>query len=115
LSRAITPGAERQDGIVQTRLVGAFENALLRRAVRAARESNHRMSILAANFSPDDKRVLRDFCRDNGVTFLEISTEDSSDPSAIAASGLVFGEYDRHWNAKANALIAQQLLAQMRN
>lgn len=107
-SHASTSGADE-------RLVGAFENALLGRAVRAARESNHRMSILAANLSRDDRRVLHDFCRDNGVTFLEISLHITAGKLANAESGLVFGEYDKHWNAKANAIIAQELLAHIRN
>ena len=114
-NRVRTSGAKQQDGIEQTRLIGAFENALFGRALRAARESNHRMSILAANLSGDDRRVLHNFCRDNGVTFLEISPRISAGTFANAESGLIFGEYDRHWNAKANALIAQELLAEMRN
>ena len=30
-----------------------------------------------------------------------------------AESDLMFGPHDRHWNAKANALIAAQILSQM--
>jgi hypothetical protein len=38
---------------------------------------------------------------------LEISPEILA--TATANSDLIFGQYDKHWNAKANKLIAAQL------
>jgi len=93
--------------------VNGFVKAMLRMARNTARRRNHRMTLLTVGLSPADRDQLRAFCDEIGAGFLEISSEVSPGASFSENGELFFGQYDKHWNARANNIIARQLLAQM--
>ena len=49
------------------------------------------------------------FANETGIKYLEIGPEITT-----IDSDLILGEHDRDWNAKANELIAAQLLRQLK-
>jgi hypothetical protein len=71
------------------------------------------MIVLAANLSQVDRFELRSFSEARGIAYWEMPPEIISTSTMDEHSDLIFGEYDKHWNAKANALIAEKLLSQM--
>jgi hypothetical protein len=94
------------------RLIDGFSKDLLRIALDTARSRHHRMTILMANLSQADRKELRDFCQETGIPYLEIGPEITATSTSDEKSGLIFGKYDKHWNAKANKLIAEQITLQ---
>ena len=96
------------------RMVDAFAKDLLRIAGNTARRRNHHIAIVAANLSRADRSELRSFCNEAGIEYLEIGSEIRAGTTSDENSNFIFGKYDGHWNAKANKLIATQLLAQMK-
>src|SRR5215472_14417339 len=97
------------------RYIGEFEKKLLGMAWNTARGRHQNMTLLVANFPPEDKKDLRDFCDENGIGYLEISSDFTPGFSTDDKSDLILGKYDKHWNPKANKLIADQLLSQMKH
>lgn len=88
---------------------GRLEQSLLERAHAAARSRGHRLTLLV-NLPPTletMKQGLRRYCDDNAIGFLEIELSPPAEQH-------VHGARDNHWNVRANALIADQLLAQLR-
>ena len=95
-------------------LVDELAKDMLRFASDKARERNHRMALLFADLSPTDRIAVQDFCDQIGVAYMEVG------PTAIPGtsfetgiSEFIFGAGDGHWNARANRLIAAQLLPQI--
>ncbi|MGB8047823.1 MAG: hypothetical protein WCB74_26050 [Pseudolabrys sp.] len=86
---------------------------MLRMAWDTTRRRNQRMTILVANLSQSDRSDLRALCNETGIKYLEIGPEVLA--TATVDSDLIFGQYDNHWNAKANKLIAAALLRQLRS
>jgi hypothetical protein len=114
--RSATSGPTSGTPAVTTETSGIHELALaiLRRASNVARERNHRLTLLLASLPPADLSTMLAFCNEIGVTYLEI---DPSRPIGttppISVDEAIFGEGDGHWNAKANGIIAAQLLSQI--
>ncbi len=100
--------------IESTRLVDELTKGMLRMARNTARRQHQEMAILVANLSQADRTELRAFCREIDAAYLRISPEISATMTTDENSDLIFGKYDKHWNAKANRLIAGQLLPQMK-
>jgi hypothetical protein len=96
--------------IESQRLVGELAKDMLRMASDTAQRRNQQMTILVANLSQSDRSDLRALCNETGIKYLEIGPA-----TATADSDLIFGQYDNHWNAKANKLIAAHLLRQLRS
>ena len=92
------------------RLVDGLARDMLRMAWDTARRRNQQMTILVANLSQADRSDLQALCNETGIKYLEIGPA-----TATADSDLIFGQYDNHWNAKANKLIAAHLLRQLRS
>ncbi|MGB6706278.1 MAG: SGNH/GDSL hydrolase family protein [Pseudolabrys sp.] len=86
---------------------------MLRMAWDTTRRRNQRMTILVANLSHSDRSDLRALCNETGIKYLEIGPEVLA--TATVDSDLIFGQYDNHWNAKTNKLIAAALLRQLRS
>jgi hypothetical protein len=110
--RSRTPAATVDEPI--PRHVGPIELALLRRAEAAARAADHRMTVLAANLSNKDRLALRTFCEENGAAYLEVDSRFTVLPDTDERSGIILGNEDKHWNARANRQIADSLKTQMR-
>ena len=88
---------------------GRLEQSLLERAQAAARSRGHRLTLLV-HLPPTletMKQGLRRYCGGNAIGFLEIELPPPAEQH-------VHGARDNHWNVRANALIADQLLAQLR-
>jgi hypothetical protein len=88
---------------------GRLEQSLLERAHAAARSRGHRLTLLV-HLPPTletMKQGLRRYCDGNAIGFLEIELPPPAEQH-------VHGARDNHWNVRANALIADQLLAQLR-
>ena len=94
------------------RLVDEFTKDLLRIAWNTTQKRQHRMTILIANLSRADRAALRALCRDTGITCLEIGPEITATATTDDNSDLVFGKHDKHWDVKANKLIAASILTQ---
>ncbi|MFZ0653845.1 MAG: hypothetical protein WAZ97_23665 [Pseudolabrys sp.] len=94
-------------------LADGLAKDMLRMAWDTARRRNQRMTILVANLSQSDRSDLRALCNETGIKYLEIGPEVLA--TATVDSDLIFGQYDNHWNAKANKLIAAALLRQLRS
>ena len=94
------------------RLVDEFTKDLLRIAWTTAQKRQHRMTILIANLSRADRAALRALCCDTGIACLEIGPEITATATTDDNSDLVFGKHDKHWNVKANKLIAASILTQ---
>jgi hypothetical protein len=101
-------------GVKTRRYIGEFEKKLLRMAWNTARERHQSMTLLVVNIPLEDRKDLRDFCDENGMGYLEISSDFTAGFGTDDKSDLILGKYDKHWNAKANKLIADQLLSQMK-
>jgi len=95
------------------RLVDGLVKDMLRMAWDTARKRNQQMTILVANLSQADRSDLKALCSETGIKYLEIGPEILA--TATADGGLIFGQYDNHWTAKANKLIAAQLLHRLRS
>ena len=65
-----------------------------------------------ANLSRADRTALRALCSDTGIACLEIGSEITATATTDDNSDLVFGKHDKHWNVKANKLIAASILTQ---
>lgn len=110
-----TGGGERAlPPLESTRLVDNLTEQMLRVARGIARRRNQQMSILVANLSQADRSNLRKFCSETGIEDLEISPDILATSTADENSDLIFGKYDKHWNGKANRLIAAQILPQIK-
>jgi len=88
--------------------------AILRRALAAAARRRERLSVIIANLNQRDRGELRRICGEHGIPYVEIGPELLVNGSTDDASDLIFGHFDKHWNVKANALVAQQLLTSIR-
>jgi hypothetical protein len=64
---------------------------------------------MVANLSQFDRNELRVFCNETGGC-MEIGPEILATSSADNNGDVIFGKHDKHWNANANKLIAEQLL-----
>jgi hypothetical protein len=97
------------------RQIGEFEKKLLARELKVARGRNQKMTVAAAHLSQPDRDELRMFCAGNGIGYLELNRDlkPSTEADDERKRELALGEYDRHWNVKANRLIADQLMEQM--
>lgn len=80
---------------------------ILLRAKAQAAENGQRMSMLT-DFGPDGFPELWDFAEANEIGLLRIELDPTD-------ANLRFGPLDRHWNAHANRLIAEQLQSQIRD
>ena len=89
--------------------VSELGKAILQRARLTARRKHQRMSVLVNDLSPADRKELRYFCEQNDIDFLEIPRDIAATSTTNDRMDLVLGRYDRHWNVKANGLIADQL------
>ena len=67
------------------------------------------MSVLVNDLPPADREELRHFCEQNDIDFLEIPPDIAATSTTNDRMDLVLGRYDRHWNVKANGLIADPL------
>ena len=112
-----TGGGEQRPPLTleSTRLVDGLSKDMLRMASSTARSRNQQMMILVANLSQVDRTDLQDFCRETGIEYLEIDPEISATQTTDENSDLIFGKYDKHWNGKANRLIAAEILLQMKH
>jgi hypothetical protein len=97
-----------------TRLVDSLTKQMLRVALDTARRRNQKMSILVANLSQVDRSNLFKFCGETGIEDLEVAPDVLTTSTADENSDLIFGKYDKHWNGKANRLIAAQILPQVK-
>jgi hypothetical protein len=111
-----TGGGERAlpTPLESTRLVDNLTKQMLRVALDTAHRRGQQMSILVANLSQTDRSNLRKFCSETGIEDLEISSDILATSAADENSDLIFGKYDKHWNDKANRLIAAQILPQLK-
>ena len=91
-------------------LVDGLTEAILRRALDVATRRRERMSVLVANLSQTDRLELRRVCREAAIQCFEIPPALSVDDESDDANDLIFGHFDKHWNEKANELIARELL-----
>jgi hypothetical protein len=112
MSRPPGPRATGDDQQIP-RHVGSLELSLLRRAAASARAARHRISLLVANLANEDRAALRAFCADNEVTCLEIDSSLTALMNTDERSGIILGQDDKHWNVRANQLIADSLGVQM--
>lgn len=113
--RAAGGRKSRTQTIESLRLVDGLAKDMLRMARNTARRQNQEMTILVANLSQADRTDLRSLCREIGAGYLEIGPEISATATTDENSNLIFGKYDKHWNALANELIARQLMPQMKH
>jgi hypothetical protein len=84
---------------------GQLAKRLLLEARAAATQAHGRITVLS-DLPPPERSRVRDFCSRNGIGFLEIALEDRSEPLVISSD-------DTHWNAAANAVIAEELSKQL--
>jgi len=83
--------------------MGELHKKLLERARNIAVERGQRMTALA--YLPQTgNEDFRNFCQQEGIGYWEIVFRDD-------LRDLVIGEYDHHWNARANKLIGEQILS----
>ena len=108
---AVEPVEKRISG--EPKYVDKLAKDILQRARGTTRRKNQRMSILVGDISPADRKDLRDFCEQNNTDFLEIPLDIAVTSTTDDRMDLVQGRYDRHWNAKANGLIADKLEQQI--
>ncbi|HEV8722539.1 MAG TPA: hypothetical protein VGW77_18125 [Candidatus Binatia bacterium] len=87
-------------------LLGDFEKKMLSVAQSTVVERNQRMTVLT-DLPQTTRKDLRNFCEQNGIGFLDIVLDD------YKKEDLILGKDDRHWNLRANEIIAEQLLFQM--
>ncbi|MEZ5290868.1 MAG: hypothetical protein R2745_07300 [Vicinamibacterales bacterium] len=78
----------------------------LRRARESTRRRGHRMAVVVGDVFFDDREVLRAFCREHDIAFLEVPQEIVRTARTDERMDLVLGPYDRHWNTTATALVA---------
>jgi hypothetical protein len=76
---------------------------LLERAADVARVRGHRL-VLLAHPPPPAWGALEAFCAERGIGIVTI--DFPKDRASVS-----FGQYDRHWNARGNRLVADGLLA----
>ncbi|MGE0813596.1 MAG: hypothetical protein AB7O28_15255 [Vicinamibacterales bacterium] len=86
----------------------------LRRAREGTRRRGHRMSIVVGDIFFADRELLRAFCRDHDIAFLEVPMEIARTARTDERMDLVLGPYDRHWNTTATALVADAFEAHAR-
>lgn len=97
-------GADHADSMIPSDHVGDFEKKMVVMARDLAIENKQTITILA--HLPASKRGdLQDFCRQNGIGFLEIVFDKKDD--------VIFGKYDKHWNLIAHKLMAEQIVSQL--
>jgi hypothetical protein len=94
--------------------IGEFEALLLGEALASVRRHNSTLSVLAANLLPDDRSRLRALCARMQIGYVEIGPGITATATTDERDGLVFGKHDKHWNARASALIADELAPQLR-
>ena len=94
-------------GGVRQRTIGDFEQKMLLLARDLGLKRNQQVTVLT-DLPEDTKVVFRDFCGKSGIGLLEIALE------GFREDDITFGESDRHWNAHAQELIAEQLLSQLK-
>jgi hypothetical protein len=82
---------------------GDLEKAVLRRAKQFALDKNQKLSVLV-NLNEELSNEVRKFCRREGISFYETSARGKE---------YQLGEFDPHWSARANELIAREILVQM--
>jgi hypothetical protein len=95
--------------------MGTLAKEILQRARATTRRKNQRMSVLVGDIWSADREDLRRFCEQNNIDFLEVPADISATSMSDDRMDLVLGWYDRHWNAKANLWIADQLEKQIRS
>ena len=82
-----------------------LQMGLLLKAKAIADERRQRLTVLVVLEKKSSEEV-KDFCGRNGIGFVEA-------PWPNTPLALTFGEYDRHWTAKAHEIIADRLSAQL--
>ena len=113
LHAATGGGRIRPSTIKSQRLIDVLSKNLLLMARDTARKRNQQITVLVANLSQADRSDLRDFCNAAEIQYLEIGPDILATSTADDNSDLIFGKDDKHWNAKANMLIAAELLPQI--
>lgn len=94
-------------------LVDDLAKSLLQLAWMTAQRRGHRMTILLAELSQADRHQLRGLCRETGIACVETAINFAGGANANDTNQFVFGADDRHWNARANTLVADQLRGQL--
>jgi|KBSSwiStaDraftv2_1062776.scaffolds.fasta_scaffold374607_2 hypothetical protein len=84
---------------------GGLAKRLLLEARSLATQARERVTVLSDLPLPERSRV-RNFCSRNDMGFLEVALENRSGLFVISRD-------DRHWNAEAHAVIAEQLAKQL--
>ena len=97
----------------EPRYLDSLAKKVLLRARTTARERNQHVSVLIGDLGPTDTEELRLFCEQNDVGFLQVPSEAAAALGSVDSTDLVLGPADRHWNSKANRLIADKLRAQL--
>jgi hypothetical protein len=98
----------------EPKYVDELAKDLLERAYAATQRNNHYMSVLIADIFQADRKDLRQFCEEKHIDFLEVPLGVAATSTTDDRMDLVLGRFDRHWNAKANRLIADELEQQIR-
>ena len=81
----------------------------IRRARRDALERHQRLSVVIADIWGEDREELRRFCARADIDVFEVPLYIAATSTSDDRMDLVLGRYDRHWNAKANTLIADEI------
>jgi hypothetical protein len=97
----------------EPRYVDSLSKKVLLRVRTTARERNQHVSVLVGDLGLTDREELRLFCEQNDVGFLQVPPEAAAALGSAHSTDLVLGPGDRHWNSKANRLIADELRAQL--
>jgi hypothetical protein len=96
-------------------IAGELALSMLRRASITARERNQRLTLVLAELPPADQSAVVGLCNEIGITYFEIDPLRAiGNIPRIGLDESIFGEGDGHWTAKANQIIAAQLLLQIR-
>ena len=93
----------------EPRYVDALAKEILLRARRDASPRHQRLSVLIGDIWGEDREELRRFCEQNDIDVVELSSYLVAVWTNDDRMDLVLGRYDRHWNAKANLLVADEI------